>query len=83
MACARRRARALQCVTVYLAGGIDLRVIEADDFRRTRLVREPSNALLSQRSGSGSSLKDAGPPNLFPMWTEPGCALLVSSEADP
>ena len=32
--------RELRCVAVYLATGIDLRLLEGDDFRRTQLLRD-------------------------------------------
>ena len=40
----RKGARELVCVAVYLPIGIDMRLLEADGFRRTRLVRDAPEA---------------------------------------
>ena len=37
----RKGARTLRCVAVYLSIGVDLRLMEADDFRRTELIKQP------------------------------------------
>jgi hypothetical protein len=36
----RKGDRELLCIAVYLSTGIDVRLMEADGFRRTRLVRD-------------------------------------------
>ena len=36
----RKGERELRCVAVYLPSGIDLRLFEGEDFRRTQLVRD-------------------------------------------
>ena len=36
-----KNARTLRCVAVYLSHGVDLRLMEAEDFRRTELIRLP------------------------------------------
>ena len=36
----RKGERELRCVAVYLPSGIDVRLFEGDDFRRTQLVRD-------------------------------------------
>jgi hypothetical protein len=36
----RKGERELTCIGVYLSAGIDIRLMEADGFRRTRLVRD-------------------------------------------
>jgi hypothetical protein len=40
----RKGERELVCVAVYVPTGIDLRLMEAADFRRTQLVRDASEA---------------------------------------
>jgi hypothetical protein len=36
----RKGERELRCLAIYLPIGIDLRLFEGDDFRRTQLVRD-------------------------------------------
>jgi hypothetical protein len=36
----RKGERELRCVALYLPSGIDVRLFEGDDFRRTQLVRD-------------------------------------------
>jgi hypothetical protein len=36
----RKDSRELRCVAVYLASGIDLRLLEEEDFRRTQLLKD-------------------------------------------
>ena len=36
----RKGKRELRCITKYLPTGIDLRLLEGDDFRRTQLCRD-------------------------------------------
>ena len=36
----RKGTRELRCITKYLPTGIDLRLLEGDDFRRTQLCRD-------------------------------------------
>jgi hypothetical protein len=36
----RKRERELRCLAVYLPSGIDVRLMEGDDFRRTRLMND-------------------------------------------
>jgi hypothetical protein len=46
----RKGDRELLCVAVYLQNGIDVRLMEGEDFRRTQLVKDaPATALLSQK----------------------------------
>jgi hypothetical protein len=46
----RKGDRELRCVAMYLPSGIDLRLFERDDFRRTQLVRDsPELTALSDR----------------------------------
>jgi hypothetical protein len=33
-------SRELQCIALYLPGGIDLRLMEGEEFRRTQLLRD-------------------------------------------
>jgi hypothetical protein len=35
-----KNGRELRCVAVYLSSGIDLRLLDGDDFRRTQLVKD-------------------------------------------
>ena len=45
----RKGDRDLRCVVHYLPTGIDVRLLEGDDFRRTQLVRDaPETEKLSQ-----------------------------------
>ncbi len=45
----RKGARELQCVAVYLPTGIEVRLIDGDDFHRTRVVKDaPECEKLSQ-----------------------------------
>jgi hypothetical protein len=37
----RKGARTLRCVAVYLSIGVDLRLMEEADFRRTELIKQP------------------------------------------
>ena len=37
------RQPSLRCVAVYLSIGVDLRLMEADDFRRTELIKQPEH----------------------------------------
>jgi hypothetical protein len=37
----RKGARTLRCVAVYLSIGVDLRLMEAADSRRTELIKQP------------------------------------------
>ena len=39
----RKGARTLRCVAVYLSIGVDLRLMEAGDFRRTELIKLPEH----------------------------------------
>jgi hypothetical protein len=42
--------RELRCVAIYLSTGIDIRVFEGEDFRRTQLVRDaPEVAAFSDK----------------------------------
>jgi hypothetical protein len=46
----RKGERELRCVAVYLPSGIDVRLFEMDDFRRTQLVRDaPGLTALSDK----------------------------------
>lgn len=38
------RGRSLECVAVYLPSGIDVRLLEGEDFRRTQLTRTAPEA---------------------------------------
>ena len=38
--CVRKDSRELRCVAVYMPTGIDLRLMEGEDFRRTELLRD-------------------------------------------
>ncbi len=41
MARSQKRTHA-PCVAVYLSHGVDLRLYEGDDFRRTELIKDPA-----------------------------------------
>jgi len=36
----RKASRELRCLAVYLSTGVDLRLTEGDDFRRTQLLKD-------------------------------------------
>jgi hypothetical protein len=55
----RKGDRELQCVAVYLSTGVDLRLLECDNFRRTELIRDAS-ALDTRAAAWKRMLNDAG-----------------------
>jgi len=48
----RKGARTLRCVAVYLSIGVDLRLMEADDFRHTELIKLPELVSRARRNGN-------------------------------
>ncbi len=58
----RKNEREVSCVAVYIPTGIDLRLMEGNDFRRTRLVRDSREVEAAAQTWLGKLLANGWRP---------------------